>query len=96
MLDISTIRDTVSKYAAAYGAEKVFLFGSYARGEANEKSDVDLRIDKGSITGGIALAGMLLDIQDDLGVNVDMVTTGSLTPDFLAKIQKEEKVLYER
>lgn len=32
MLEVSTIRDTVSKYAAAYGAEKVFLFGSHARG----------------------------------------------------------------
>lgn len=55
MKQISEIRKFVSKRAEEYGAERVYLFGSYARGEATENSDIDLHIDKGRIRGGIAL-----------------------------------------
>ena len=48
---ISEIRAIVSPLAEQYGADRVFLFGSYARGDANPDSDVDLRIDKGMICG---------------------------------------------
>ena len=66
MKQISEIRETVNRRAREYGAERVYLFGSYARGDANENSDIDLRIDKGEIRGGIALAGLLLDLESDL------------------------------
>ena len=94
MLKIEDIQEVVIKYGKKYGAEKIYLFGSYARGDATEHSDVDLRIDKGDIVGGIALAGLLLDIERELGVQVDLVTTGSLSKDFLSAIRNEEKLLY--
>ena len=94
MLRIEDIQEVVIKYGRKYGAEKIYLFGSYARGDATEHSDVDLRIDKGDIVGGIALAGLLLDIERELGVQVDLVTTGSLSKDFLSAIRNEEKLLY--
>lgn len=95
MLRIEDIQEVVIKYGRKYGAEKIYLFGSYARGDATEHSDVDLRIDKGDIVGGIALAGLLLDIERELGVQVDLATTGSLSKDFLSAIRDEEKLLYE-
>lgn len=55
MKQISEIRKFVSKRAEEYGAERVYLFGSYARGEATENSDIDLHIDKGRIRGGTSL-----------------------------------------
>ena len=94
MLRIEDIQEVVIKYGRKYGAEKIYLFGSYARGDATEHSDVDLRIDKGDIVGGIALAGLLLDIERELGVQVDLATTGSLSKDFLSAIRDEEKLLY--
>lgn len=96
MLKFEDIQEKVEKRAKEYGAEKVYLFGSYARGDATEQSDVDLRIDKGDIIGGISLAGLLLDLEDDLGKPVDLITTGSLDADFLLEIGKEEKLLYAR
>ena len=96
MLSYEDIRDAVQRRGKEYGADKIYLFGSYARGEANEKSDVDLRIDRGNIKSGITLAGLLLDIEDDLGTPVDLVTTQSLSADFLSGIRKDEKLLYER
>ena len=95
MKQISEIRENVNRRAREYGAERVYLFGSYARGDANETSDIDLRIDKGQIRGGIALAGLLLDLESDLEAKVDLVTTGSLDEEFLEMIKGEEQLIYE-
>ena len=48
---LSEIQDIVSRLARQYGAKRIYLFGSYARGDMNEDSDIDLRIDKGAIQG---------------------------------------------
>ena len=59
-----------------------------------ESSDVDLRIDKGSIR-GLALAGLLVDLEDALGLKVDLIPTTSLDGQFLSAIQEDEVLLYE-
>ena len=69
---LSEIQDIVSRLARQYGAKRIYLFGSYARGDMNEDSDIDLRIDKGAIQ-GLQLAGLLLDLEDSLGVSVDLI-----------------------
>jgi hypothetical protein len=91
---ISEIQEIVARLARKYGAQRVYLFGSYARGDVTEHSDIDLRIDKGSIR-GLELAGLLLDLEDALGVSVDLIPTGGLDPKFLSAIQDDEVLLYE-
>ena len=41
--------------------ERIYLFGSYARGEATKSSDIDLRVDKGSLRGLSALSALYGD-----------------------------------
>lgn len=94
-ISLHAIQKSVSHYAAKYDAERVYLFGSYATGRATKKSDVDLRIDKGKIH-GLKMGGLLHDLQQDLGVEVDLVSTESLDANFLAKIHDEEILIYER
>ena len=48
---VAEIKEIVSALAAQYGADRIYLFGSYARGDADKDSDIDLRIDKGAIRG---------------------------------------------
>lgn len=91
---VSEIKGIVSRFAKQYGAERIYLFGSYARGDSTPASDIDLRIDKGSIR-GFQLGGLLLDLEASLGVPVDLVPTSSLDQRFLDAIQKEEVLLYE-
>lgn len=91
---VSEIKSIVSRLAKQYGAERIYLFGSYARGDSTPASDIDLRIDKGSIR-GFQLGGLLLDLEASLGVPVDLVPTSSLDQRFLDAIQKEEVLLYE-
>ena len=91
---ISDIQAIVSKLARQYGAERVYLFGSYARGDMTADSDIDLRIDKGSIR-GLAFAGLLGDLEDALGTHVDLISTTGMDEGFLRETQKDEVLLYE-
>lgn len=91
---IEEIKTIVEPIARKYGVERVYLFGSYARGDATENSDVDLRVDKGSLKGMFALCGLYTEIEKALQMKVDVLTTGSFEDDFLRKIQKEEVLLY--
>ena len=91
---ISEIKAVVAELAQKYGAQRIYLFGSYARGDMTQTSDIDLRIDKGEIR-GLQLAGLLLDLEDALGVSVDLIPTSSLDATFLSAIHESEVLLYE-
>ena len=94
MLTSNEISGIVSPIAAKYGAERVFLFGSFARGDMTDSSDIDLRIDKGKIR-GTQIAGLLLELEDALVRDVDLIPTTSLDVRFLDSIKNDEVMIYE-
>jgi len=93
---IDQIRRIAMPIAAAYGVKSMRLFGSYARGEATDDSDVDILIDRGEIRSGFVLGGLYADLRDSLGKELDMVTTQAADADFLDGIHGDEVLLYER
>lgn len=93
---IEEIQDQITPIAMRYGVERVYLFGSYAKGCATAASDIDLRIDKGLLRGLFALSGMRLDICDALSKDVDLLTTNSLDESFRDRIKDDEVLIYER
>ena len=93
-LNLSDIRNAATELGKRYGAERIYLFGSYARGDAASDSDVDLRIDKGKIRGLFALSGLHLALENRLGTKVDLLTSDSLDDEFLDRIRMEEVLLY--
>jgi predicted nucleotidyltransferase len=93
---IEEIRNIVRDIAQRYGVKRVTLFGSYARGEANPNSDIDLRIDKGQLKGLFQLAGFYIDLEEKFNIHVDVITTESLNEKFLKRISGEEIILYEQ
>lgn len=58
-------------------------------------SDLDFRIDKGSIRGLFALGGLYADLEDSFGLKIDLITTDSLDEEFLRQIASEEILIYE-
>ncbi len=94
-LALGRIKRTVTEVAKRYGAARVWLFGSYARGEANPDSDVDILVDKGSMR-GLALGGFLDELEHELQTTVDVVTLDSLDEGFRQNIQQDQVLLYER
>ncbi len=91
---IAEIQQIVAALAKQYGAQRVYLFGSYARGDMTDASDIDLRIDKGAIR-GLAFAGLLGDLEDALGTSVDLISTAGMDDSFLREAQRDEVLLYE-
>lgn len=71
-------REEIVKIAKKHGAYHVRVFGSVARGEAGPNSDIDFLIKVRSNTSSWFPGGLLMDLRDLLGVNVDVVTENGL------------------
>ncbi len=73
-------RRAVIEAAGRRGASNLRVFGSVARGEETEQSDVDLLVDLDPEVGLVGLAGLAREIGDVLGADVDVVPADSLKP----------------
>ena len=73
-------RAEILALAEKRGITDVRVFGSMARGDANEASDVDLLVTLPAGKSGLALGGLLMDVQDLLGRRVDVLTEPALHP----------------
>jgi uncharacterized protein len=82
-------RTTIRRIAAKHGAQHIRIFGSLARGEAGPQSDIDLLVDKGAETTPWFPAGLLLELEEMLGRDVDVVTENGLSPYLRERILQE-------
>ena len=64
--------------AVKHGASNIRVFGSVARGEANEQSDVDLLVDLEPGRSLLDHIGLMQDLEDLLGRSVDVATPSAL------------------
>lgn len=71
-------RDEILRLAEHRGAYNVRVFGSVARGEAGENSDLDLLVTWGPNRSLLDHAGLVQDLQDLLGIKVHVGTEKSL------------------
>lgn len=90
------LKETLTPVFDAYGIRKAVLFGSYGKGTATEKSDVDLLVDSG--LRGLRFVGFLDDVQKAVGKEVDLfdvthIEGGSLID---REIQKTGVTVYEK
>ena len=85
---IEELKSIVSPIAEKYQISRVYLFGSFARGDYDEQSDIDIRIEKGNLKGMFALCGFYTEVSEALERKVDILTTGSLSEEFLESIKK--------
>ncbi len=82
MITLDTIRREkraeIVRLGELYGARQIRVFGSVARGDNTPASDVDLLVEMDQGRTLFDLAGFVADVQDLLGVRVDVVTAGGL------------------
>ena len=88
----------IADYFKTQPVLKAWLFGSYARGEQTSDSDVDLLVefDHSSPIGLFAYARMWRELQERLGLNVDLVEDGTLRPFAVDSANRDKKLVYER
>jgi uncharacterized protein len=71
-------REDILHTAARYGASNVRIFGSVARGNTDEQSDIDFLVDMEAGRSLFDLGGLLTDLENLLGCSVDVVTEKGL------------------
>ena len=96
---VEEIRDIIAPIAKRHGVDRIYLFGSYARGEATPQSDIDLCVDAAAIRGMFAMGSLYADLEDALKKQLDIVTVRSLkyNPDvrFINNMEKDRVLIYE-
>ncbi|MCL2754245.1 MAG: nucleotidyltransferase domain-containing protein [Oscillospiraceae bacterium] len=101
---IEQLKEAIAPIAYKYQLPAVYVFGSYARGDATELSDVDILIDRTGtqLRGLLAMGGLHNDLCEVVGKSVDLITTTALeeedtkrrTPWFIENVNKERIQIY--
>lgn len=86
-------REDINRIAAAHGARNVRLFGSVRRGESNSSSDLDLLVDMSEVRSLLDLVALGDELEEALGVEVDVVTERSVSPYLRDRILAEAVAL---
>jgi len=82
-------REQILRTAKEYGAYNVRVFGSVARGEADEKSDVDILVDLEPGRSLLDHAALSLALQELMGVQVDVVSSRGLRERIRERVLRE-------
>jgi predicted nucleotidyltransferase len=93
-LDNSQI-ESIKRYFRTRPVLKAYLFGSYVRGEADEKSDIDILVDLDySQNIGLQFIQMKLDLEKLLNSKVDLVSSNGLSKYIKPVIDSEKQLIY--
>ncbi len=93
MAQVTRFDDKIISFMRQHGAEKIGVFGSYARNEAGPNSDLDLMVsfkEQKSLLGVIRIERELSEI---LGVKIDLLTEQAVSPHLIDRIKQELKVI---
>ena len=88
--NILRIKGEVANILRSHDVKHAAFFGSLARGEQNESSDVDILVEFNGRKSLLNLIELQLDIEDALGVHADVLTYDSLVPSIKERVIKEQ------
>ncbi|MGD9630400.1 MAG: nucleotidyltransferase family protein [Pyrinomonadaceae bacterium] len=88
---ITSKRSEIAQIAKRYGASNIRAFGSVARGNADESSDIDFLVDLEKGRSLLDLGGLLIDLEKLLGWPVDVVTEKGLKPRIRERVLSEAR-----
>ena len=102
---VEQISEIITPIVKRYGLPAVYLFGSYARGTANDTSDIDLLVDTTGtqLKSLITLGALYCELEEALQKPIDLITVSSLQQsarmpseeDFRNAVMKERVMLYD-
>ena len=95
MLTVQQIKDTVTDYFKDKPVESVYLFGSYARGEAKEDSDVDLGVVLQDVRMGVwQYVGIAVGLEEVLNKKIDLIEIDLMHTWVKRNFEKEKIEIY--
>jgi len=95
MLTIETIKAKVIPILKNYGVNRAYLFGSFARGEQNQNSDIDFLVEYTSDAERTLFKAVELkyELEDTLQMKVDVLTEAAISPYIRPYVLKDRKVI---
>jgi predicted nucleotidyltransferase len=91
----SSIQSTIIRLLKERGVKKASLFGSYARGDQTNTSDIDILIEPSTEMNLISFIALKQDLEDLIKIPVDLVSTRAVKPELRKYITSDLKVLYD-
>lgn len=91
-MDRTQIQNIILTHLVEYNPIQIGLFGSFARGENNKDSDIDILIEFKDPPSLLTLIKLENDLSDLLGIKVDLVTTGSIKNKRIKKSIKKDLI----
>jgi predicted nucleotidyltransferase len=89
--------EAINNYFRARPVLKAYLFGSYVRGEADDRSDIDILVDLDySQKIGLQFVQMKIDLEKLLNTNVDLVSSNGLSKYIRPIVDSEKQLIYAR
>ncbi|WP_139651206.1 nucleotidyltransferase family protein [Raoultibacter phocaeensis] len=97
MVDIVVIGDVLSDVLKDYDIREAYVYGSYARGDQSDESDIDLRFLCGEDMSFAQLLDIQKELENRLGKSLDIATAPphQMRPSFYNRIKEDEVLLYE-
>lgn len=89
-MQIHQIKQKIVPILLKYKITKAAIFGSYARGEATSKSDLDILVDLSVRISLLDFVGIKLELEDELGIKVDLVEYNAVKPLLKEQIFKNQ------
>jgi len=93
-LSIEELRRIVKPVAEKYGVDRIYLFGSVARGDDDENSDYDFCIESTKMRSLLELSGFFRELKEAVGSEIDIVEKEALKGEFLNAVINEGIELY--
>jgi len=90
---VEQIKNTIIEVLKKHGVKRAALFGSVVKGEATEKSDVDLLVEFEEGKSLLDLAGLKIEIEELLKRKVDVLTYDSIHPLLKQRILSEQEII---
>ena len=92
--DIENIINTIKPVAQKYNLTRVWLFGSYARQNQKEDSDIDILVKTEDVAEGFKIVEVKFALEEVLEKKVDIVTTGGIKGSLLENEDLGEVLIY--
>jgi len=93
MLTVDEVKRRILPILRRHGVRKSGLFGSFARGESGDDSDIDLLVEIKKEQSLLEVAGLKLELEEALGRNVDLVEYDMIRPFLRRSILAEQVVI---
>ena len=89
------IKDKIISILVKHGIKRIMIFGSYARNEATQKSDLDLIVDFPEGTSLLDHIGIEIELSEALNMKIDLLSRNGISPYIKDHVLKEAIVIYE-